>query len=104
MFRIIINVFIELCWTIMIKSISISMYSVLGCKYVDDVLIDAPYVLTKEIIQSLHISIVLTANSKYAVLDTVYKSSTNNTTENGDSTINKNEQIFMHTDSFPIIK
>jgi ethanolamine-phosphate cytidylyltransferase len=33
--------------------------SVLGCKYVDDVLIDAPYVITKEMIVSLNISVVL---------------------------------------------
>jgi len=33
--------------------------SLLGCKFVDDVLIDAPYVVTKEMIDSLNISIVL---------------------------------------------
>ncbi|GLE07347.1 hypothetical protein PINS_up017509 [Pythium insidiosum] len=33
--------------------------SVLGCKYVDDVLIDAPYHVTKEMIASLKISTVV---------------------------------------------
>jgi ethanolamine-phosphate cytidylyltransferase len=33
--------------------------SVLGCKYVDDVLIDAPYVITKEMVASLKISVVV---------------------------------------------
>lgn len=32
--------------------------SVLGCKWVDDVLIDAPYVITQEMMSSLRISIV----------------------------------------------
>jgi ethanolamine-phosphate cytidylyltransferase len=33
--------------------------SVLGCKYVDDVLIDAPYRVTKEMIASLNLSVVV---------------------------------------------
>ena len=33
--------------------------SVLGCKWVDDVLIDAPYVINQEMISSLHIDIVI---------------------------------------------
>jgi len=33
--------------------------SVLGCKYVDDVLIDAPYKVTREMIASLNLSLVL---------------------------------------------
>jgi ethanolamine-phosphate cytidylyltransferase len=33
--------------------------SVLGCKYVDDVLIDAPWQVTKEMIASLHLSVVV---------------------------------------------
>lgn len=33
--------------------------SVLGCKYVDDVLIDAPYKITREMIASLNLSLVL---------------------------------------------
>lgn len=33
--------------------------SVLGCKYVDDVLIDAPYTVTREMIASLKLSLVL---------------------------------------------
>ncbi len=38
--------------------------SVLGCKYVDDVLIDAPYKITREMIASLNISIVLHGTHK----------------------------------------
>lgn len=37
--------------------------SLLGCKFVDDVLIDAPYIITKEMIDSLNISIVLKGHS-----------------------------------------
>jgi len=33
--------------------------SVLGCRYTDDVLIDAPYIITKDMINSLNISKVL---------------------------------------------
>jgi ethanolamine-phosphate cytidylyltransferase len=33
--------------------------SVLGCKYVDDVQIDAPWDVTKEMIASLHIAVVM---------------------------------------------
>ena len=33
--------------------------SLLGCKYADDVLIDAPYVITRDMINSLHISVVV---------------------------------------------
>lgn len=33
--------------------------SVLGCKWVDDVLLDAPYILTRDMISSLRISVVL---------------------------------------------
>jgi len=33
--------------------------SVLGCRYVDDVLIDAPWVITEEMIKSLNISVVV---------------------------------------------
>jgi ethanolamine-phosphate cytidylyltransferase len=36
--------------------------SILGCKYADDVLIDAPYTITREMIASLKISVVLTGN------------------------------------------
>jgi ethanolamine-phosphate cytidylyltransferase len=38
--------------------------SLLGCKFVDDVLIDAPYVLTKEMIDSLNISVVLKGHAE----------------------------------------
>ena len=37
--------------------------SVLGCKYTDDVLIDAPLIITEEMIDSLSINIVLHGNS-----------------------------------------
>ena len=33
--------------------------SVLGCRYVDDVLIDAPYIITHDMIDSLHIAEVV---------------------------------------------
>ena len=36
--------------------------SILGCKYADDVLIDAPYTISREMIASLKISIVLTGS------------------------------------------
>jgi len=36
--------------------------SVLGCKWVDDVLIDAPHIITEEMIQSLNISVVVTGS------------------------------------------
>jgi glycerol-3-phosphate cytidylyltransferase-like family protein len=35
------------------------MLSVLGCKYVSDVLMDAPYVLSSDMISALNISIVV---------------------------------------------
>lgn len=38
--------------------------SLLGCKFVDDVLIDAPYVVTNELIESLHISVVLKGHAE----------------------------------------
>ena len=37
--------------------------SVLGCRYADDVLIDAPYVISREMVHSLHISVVLVSQS-----------------------------------------
>ena len=43
--------------------------SLLGCKYADDVLIDAPYVITRDMINSLHISVVV-VNAKTAEDDT----------------------------------
>jgi ethanolamine-phosphate cytidylyltransferase len=54
--------------------------SVLGCKYVDDVLIDAPYTITREMIASLNISLVLHGTHKddYDQYDT-------HTHTNGDS-------------------
>jgi ethanolamine-phosphate cytidylyltransferase len=35
--------------------------SVLGCRHVDDVLIDAPYSITQEMLSSLHIQVVARA-------------------------------------------
>ena len=32
--------------------------SVLGCKYVNDVIIDAPWIISEDMISSLHISVV----------------------------------------------
>jgi cytidyltransferase-like protein len=43
-----------------ILSMEERMLSILGCKYVDDVLLDAPYVLSSDLLSSLRISIVLT--------------------------------------------
>jgi len=40
-------------------------YHFLGCKWVDDVLIDAPYVITRDLIKSLKINIVVTGSSRY---------------------------------------
>lgn len=37
--------------------------SVLGCKWVDDVLLDAPYVMTRDMISSLRIQVVVTSAS-----------------------------------------
>lgn len=45
--------------------------SVLGCKYVDDVLIDAPFIITQEMISSLKIDVVLKGSYDH------YKSSDN---------------------------
>lgn len=45
--------------------------SVLGCKYVDDVLIDAPYIISQEMISSLKIDVVLKGSYDH------YKSSDN---------------------------
>merc|ERR1711920_966075 len=33
--------------------------SVLGCRYVDDVLLDAPWVITREMVATLHIAVVV---------------------------------------------
>ena len=38
--------------------------SVLGCRYVDDVLIDAPWVITPDMISSLNISKVIRGNNQ----------------------------------------
>lgn len=46
-----------------IMNLNERVLSVLGCKYVDDVLIDAPYIITKDMIQSMHIDVVLTEKS-----------------------------------------
>jgi cytidyltransferase-like protein len=43
-----------------ILSMEERMLSILGCKYVDDVLLDAPYVPSGDLLSSLRISIVLT--------------------------------------------
>lgn len=43
-----------------ILSMEERMLSILGCKYVDDVLVDAPYVLSSDLLSSLRISVVLT--------------------------------------------
>lgn len=43
-----------------ILSMEERMLSILGCKYVDDVLLDAPYVLSSDLLSSLRISVVLT--------------------------------------------
>jgi glycerol-3-phosphate cytidylyltransferase-like family protein len=42
-----------------IMSMQERMLSVLGCKYVSDVLMDAPYVLSDDMLSSLNISAVL---------------------------------------------
>lgn len=40
--------------------------SVLGCRFVDDVLIDAPWIITREVVASLHIKkVVYDANMKF---------------------------------------
>lgn len=39
--------------------------SVLACRYVDDVVIDAPYVITREMISSLNISLVCVGSNAY---------------------------------------
>ncbi len=52
-----------------ILSLHERVLSVLGCKFVDDVLIDAPYTVTKEMIDSLNIAVVvkgLSDNSTHA--------------------------------------
>lgn len=47
--------------------------SLLGCKYVDDVLIDAPSVITAEMIKSLNISVVLRLPDNKKNLETRYQ-------------------------------
>lgn len=42
-----------------IMTLNERVLSVLGCKYTDNVLIDAPYIITKEMIQSMNIAVVL---------------------------------------------
>jgi ethanolamine-phosphate cytidylyltransferase len=42
--------------------------SVLGCKHVDDVLIDAPYVISKEMLKSLNIDLVAQVPTSQSIL------------------------------------
>jgi ethanolamine-phosphate cytidylyltransferase len=49
--------------TFPILSMEERVLSILGCKYVSDVLIDAPYVLSSDLLLSLNISIVITVSS-----------------------------------------
>ena len=58
-----------------IMNLNERVLSVLGCKYVDDVLIDAPYVITKEMIQSMHVSVVLTGKPLDSQMHTPHTSS-----------------------------
>jgi len=54
--------------------------SVLGCKWVDDVLIDAPYAVTQDMIHSLKIDVVVTG-----AISTASDDSRNGTVKSGDS-------------------
>ena len=49
--------------TFPILSMEERVLSILGCKYVSDVLIDAPYVLSSDLLLSLNISIVISVSS-----------------------------------------
>lgn len=49
--------------TFPILSMEERVLSILGCKYVSDVLIDAPYVLSSDLLLSLNISIVINVSS-----------------------------------------
>ena len=69
-----------------ILSLHERVLSVLGCKFVDDVLIDAPYTVTKEMIDSLNIAVVVkglsdnsthTSHNDLASLDTSSNSNSN---------------------------
>mmetsp|Transcript_11978 Transcript_11978/g.13935 ORF Transcript_11978/g.13935 Transcript_11978/m.13935 type:complete len:157 (+) Transcript_11978:1712-2182(+) len=43
-----------------IMNLNERVLSVLGCRYVDDVLIDAPWIITRDMIASLNISLIVT--------------------------------------------
>lgn len=61
-----------------IMSLHERVLSVLGCKYVDDVVIDAPYVITRDMINSLNISVVIVNNEGRSITTLSRSHSSNN--------------------------
>ena len=77
--------------------------SVLGCRYVDDVLIDAPYIITNELINSLGVKCVIRCNELLQDVSLLNVSNSNCGNSNSSSSSNNNNNNSL-IESFSIPK
>ena len=87
-----------------IMSLHERVLSVLGCKHVDDVVIDAPFVITRDMVNSLNISVVIVNNEGKSMTTLSRSQSSNNLNINTDTLPNPNLSPNTPQDPYSVVK